>query len=184
MLDGARSPETQIRNPSWDALVGAYWKPAYRHLRAKWHLEPEDAADVVQSFFLRALEKGFFHDFDPARARFRTFLRVCLDRHTSSEAKARSRIKRGGDAALVSLPFDVAEAELASHRSVVPDEEFEREWRRSLFTSAVAALRAQCEQTGKETCFTVFERYDLCEDDATADVRRARGGGSGSPPRR
>lgn len=148
-------------------LVGAYWKPAYKHVRLKWRLEPDDAADVVQSFFVRALEKDFFTDFDPARARFRTFFRTCLDRHTANEAKASGRVKRGGEMQLLSLEFDAAEAELseADHGKTGPDDVFDREWRRSLFAAAVATLRAACERTGKGACFTVFERYDLCEGD-------------------
>jgi RNA polymerase sigma-70 factor (ECF subfamily) len=120
---------------------------------------------VVQSFFARAIEKDFFTDFDAARARFRTFFRTCLDRHTMNEAKASGRVKRGGDAHILSLDFDAAETELARAEHVAPDDVFDREWRRSVFSAAVATLRAECDRTGKSVCFAVFERYDLCDDD-------------------
>jgi RNA polymerase sigma factor (sigma-70 family) len=164
-LDGIRSPDDPVRRRSWDVIAAAYWKPAYKHVRLKWRLEPDDAADVVQSFFARAVEKEFFTDFDPTRARFRTFFRTCLDRHTANEAKAAARVKRGGGAQIVSLDFGAAEAELAMAHHETPDDVFDREWRRNLFASAVAALRAECEQTGKIAWFAVFERYDLCDDD-------------------
>ena len=55
-------------------LVTACWKPVFKYVRLKWHATPDDAADLTQGFFLRALEKDFFAGFDPARARFRTYL--------------------------------------------------------------------------------------------------------------
>ena len=164
-LDGIRSPDDPVRRGSWAVLAAAYWKPAYKHLRRKWRLEPDDAADVVQSFFARAIEKDFFTDFDASRARFRTFFRTCLDRHTANEAKAKGRVKRGGDVQIHPLDFDAAEAELAYAGPQAPDDVFDREWRRSVFASAVAALEDECERTGRTAWFTVFERYDLCDDD-------------------
>ena len=164
-LDGIRSSDDPVRRGSWDVIAAAYWKPAYKHLRRKWRLEPDDAADVVQSFFARAIEKDFFTDFDATRARFRTFVRTCLDRHTANEAKAKGRAKRGGDVQILSLDFDRAEAELAQVDPMAPDDVFDREWRRSVFAAAVATLREECDRTGKTACFTVFERYDLAEDE-------------------
>ena len=164
-LDGIRSPDDPLRRTSWDVIAAAYWKPAYKHVRRKWGLEPDDAADVVQSFFARAIEKDFFTDFDATRARFRTFFRTCLDRHTLNEAKAKGRVKRGGDVQILSLDVEAAETELAHADPIAPDDVFDREWRRSLFAAAVASFRAECERTGKSTCFTVFERYDLSDDD-------------------
>ena len=74
----------------------AYWKPVFKYLRLKWHAPAEDAADLTQAFFLRAFEKSFFADFDPRRARFRTYLRTCLDGFVTNARKADTRQKRGG----------------------------------------------------------------------------------------
>lgn len=164
-LNGIRSADDPVRRSSWDVIAATYWKPAYKHLRRKWRLAPDDAADVVQSFFARAIEKDFFTDFDATQARFRTFFRTCLDRHTANEAKANGRVKRGGAVEIVSLDFGAAEAELAHADPIAPDAVFDREWRRSLFAAAVASLRVECDRTGKSACFSVFERYDLCDDD-------------------
>ena len=38
-------------------LIEAYWKPVYKYLRIKWHLDPDEAADLTQDFFTNALEK-------------------------------------------------------------------------------------------------------------------------------
>lgn len=47
--------------------------------------------------------------YDPARARFRTYLRLCLDGFASNARKAERRLKRGGDVTLVPLDFQAAE---------------------------------------------------------------------------
>lgn len=38
-------------------LVEGYWKPAYEYLRIKWRADNEEARDLSQAFFARALEK-------------------------------------------------------------------------------------------------------------------------------
>jgi RNA polymerase sigma factor (sigma-70 family) len=167
VLAGLASEDAGVRQRSFDALVAAYWKPVYKHLRLKWHLPSEDAEDVTQAFFLRAIEKDFFSDYDRSRARFRTFLRVCLDRFLANERAAAGRAKRGGEAQRLSLAFDVAEHELAAAGAVTtPEEVFDREWVRSLFSLAVEALRELCHARGKEVYYRLFERYDLADADA------------------
>jgi DNA-directed RNA polymerase specialized sigma24 family protein len=109
---GARSDDEEERTRSWSALGRTYWKPAYKHLRIKCGLTPEDAEDAVQGFFECALEKAFFDAYEPSRARFRTFFRVCLERFAANEAKARRRQKRGGGA--IHLALDAEEERYAS----------------------------------------------------------------------
>ncbi|MBX3276128.1 MAG: sigma-70 family RNA polymerase sigma factor [Sandaracinaceae bacterium] len=161
-----RSDDAEERRRSWDAVVTAYWRPVYKYVRTRRRASREDAEDLVQAFFARALEKDFFDGYDPERARFRTFLRTCVDRFASNAHKAARRQKRGGGAAALSLDFDGAEDELArvgAATSQSPEDLFDREWRRALFTLAVEALRAECDAKGKPVIFTAFERYDLAE---------------------
>ena len=156
--------EPQGRRRAWDALLAAYWKPAYKHVRLRLHKDREDAADLVQGFFARAFENDFFTGYEPARARFRTFLRTCLDRYVANDDKAQRRLKRGGDVTIVALDFDAAEHELA--RTVSSTEDiFDREWRRTLLELGIEALRDHCQATDREQCFALFERYDLSIDD-------------------
>jgi RNA polymerase sigma factor (sigma-70 family) len=172
VVAGIASTDSHVRRVAFDALVSAYWRPVYKYVRLKWRSDGDDAADLTQEFFSRAFEKGSLARFDPRRARFRTFLRVCLDGFVANERKAAGRIKRGGGLSFVPLDFADAERELAGHARVngeasVPavddDGLFRQEWVRALFTDAVAALRASCEAAGKTTHFAVFERYDLDE---------------------
>ena len=115
VLAAIRSDDGDVRRLAFDALVTAYWKPVFKYVHLKWSAAPDDAADLTQAFFLRAYEKEFFEGFDPARARFRTYLRTCLDGFVANARKAESRLKRGGGVTLVSIDFDEAERELSQH---------------------------------------------------------------------
>lgn len=161
---GAGSDDPAERARSFETLVAAYWKPVYKYIRIRWGRGNEDAKDLTQGFFLKAMQKDFFAAYDPARSRFRTFLRVCLDGYLANEDKAARRIKRGGEAELVPLDFEDAEGELRVAQIPAPDtldRYFDAEWARSLFELALAALRAECERRGKQVAFQLFEAYDV-----------------------
>jgi RNA polymerase sigma factor (sigma-70 family) len=164
VVRGAASPDAAIRGRAFSSLVEAYWKPVYKYVRLKWQASPDEAEDLTQGFFARAFEKEFFRPYDPARARFRTFLRTCLDGFIANERKAAGRLKRGGSAHVVPLDFETAEGELRQHDVAVPadmDEYFEREWARSVLSLAVERLKAHYAGAAREKYFRVFERYDL-----------------------
>jgi len=150
-------------------LVVAYWKPVYKYLRLKWHLAPEAAADATQDFFVSVLEKDLVGRYDPGRARFRTYLRLCLDGFASNQLKADRRLKRGGGVATVPLDFTTAEGELVRIEPSAPadvDELFYREWVRALFDQAVSDLKTQAASRGRQVMFEVFARYDLADSTA------------------
>lgn len=151
------------RRQAWDTLIAAYWKPVYKHLRLAWNVPREDAEDLTQEFFARALEGGVLERFDPDKARFRTYLRVCLDRFASNARKAEGRLKRGGASEHLSLDFPGAERELGHLRAAGADvdEAFRQELIRALFSDAVDVLRERSLAAGKATQFAIFERYDL-----------------------
>jgi RNA polymerase sigma factor (sigma-70 family) len=161
---------------AFGVFVEAYWKPVYKYVRLRWHAASADAEDLTQSFFARAFEKEYLGAFDASRARFRTFLRICVDRFVMNERLAAHRQKRGGMHRF--LPLDVGRAEQELRRSTahVPsdfDTFFEREWMRSVFGRAVAALRKQCMATGRERRFRTFARYDLRSLDGAGPVTYA-----------
>lgn len=168
MVAAIRSDRADVRRSAFDTLATAYWKPVFKYVRLKWHATPEDAADLTQGFFLRAFEKDFFAGFDPSRARFRTFLRTCLDGFVANARKADARLKRGGGVTLIPIDVDEAERELRL-QGPNPVEDFDayfhREWLRGLFASAAARLRAACAARGRADCFAVFEQYDLAGDE-------------------
>jgi RNA polymerase sigma factor (sigma-70 family) len=161
-----KSPEMTERTMALEVLVQLYWKPVYKYLRIRWRKSNEDAKDLTQGFFANAIERNFLGNYDPSRARFRTYLRTCLEGFVGNEEKAAHTQKRGGDALFLSLDFHQAEAEMKQSEPT-PEECFEKEWVRSLFSVALEELRRNCEQTGREKHLLLFEKYDVDRDRET-----------------
>jgi DNA-directed RNA polymerase specialized sigma24 family protein len=96
VVRAAASSDGEARRQAFGDLADGYWRPVYKYLRWRWRADRAEAEDLTQGFFARAYEKRFFDRFDPARARFRTFLRTCLDGYVANERQAAARLKRGG----------------------------------------------------------------------------------------
>jgi len=166
VVERTRSGDAETRRIAFAVIIDAYWKPAYKYLRMKWSLAPEEAADLTQEFFTTTLEKEVVEKYDPGRARFRTYLRLCLDGFASNAKKAEQRLKRGGGVAMVPLDFTTAEGEIKQHEPAVDadvDELFYREWVRVLFERSVADLKRHADAAGRPVMFEVFARYDLID---------------------
>ena len=166
VFERLRSHDESQRELAWQGLVEAYWKPVYKYLRARWRVAPADAEELTQELFARAFEKRFFEAFDPSRARFRTWLRVCVDGLVGHERQAAGRLKRGGGLTLLSLDFTSVEGDvrdLALRDDVDPDAWFQQEFTRELFARAVAALRRDLTEAGRHDQLALFEACDLAE---------------------
>jgi len=180
VLERVRSQDADVRRTAFGDLAEGYWRPSYHYLRLHWRLSPEAAEDAVQAFFATAFEKHYLERFDPEKARFRTFIRVCLDRFVQNQLKADRAEKRGGRTTLLSLDFPDAERELdamASADLADLDRFFHDETIRSLFARTVAALRTALEREGRAIVFRVFELHDLqpARDASYATVATALG---------
>jgi DNA-directed RNA polymerase specialized sigma24 family protein len=170
----ARSKDPDERSRGLEAIATTYWKPIYKYFRLRWGKSNEDAKDLTQEFFTRVIEKEFLKAFDPAKARLRTFLRVCADRFLANDFKASKRLRRGGGVQHVSLDFGAAEAELdltktsfsAAATPQEMDDFMEKEFIRSLFGLAVETFREFCASRGKQVHFQIFEAYDLIDEES------------------
>jgi RNA polymerase sigma factor (sigma-70 family) len=170
VVERTRSGDSETRRVAFASIIEAYWKPAYKHLRMKWSLDPDEAADLTQDFFATALEKEVVEKYDPSRARFRTYLRLCLDGFAANARKAEQRLKRGGAVTIVALDFASAEGEIRQREPAIDadvDEMFYREWVRALLERSVADLKRHAEDAGRPVMFEVFARYDLAGDAET-----------------
>jgi RNA polymerase sigma factor (sigma-70 family) len=166
-LLGALSDDHELRRRSWERIARAYHKPVYGYLRLRWRKDEEEARDIAQSFFARCLEREIVKTYDAGKARFRTFLRACLDRFVIDEGRRARAEKRGGG-----LPFALAigdaEAEIAAAQrgeELDPEACFDAEWVRQVMGLALEALRAHCRDRGKEEHLRVFERYHIESDE-------------------
>jgi len=167
VIERLRTPGDAGRTEAFGDLVAGYWKPVYKYLRVRWRLGPEEAEDVTQALFAEAFENAWFDRFDPEKARFRTFVRLCVDRLVMNAQQAAARIRRGGGQPVLSIDFAGAEHELAIQVPGAPEAEdfFKREFVRALFTRAVRSLRRDCLARGREIHWQLFERYDLGPED-------------------
>jgi RNA polymerase sigma factor (sigma-70 family) len=177
-----KSADPAARARSLDVIAEAYYKPVYKYTRLRWKKSEDEARDITQDFFATAFESGTFARYDPQQARFRTFIRVCLDRFISKHHRARRALKRGGATTVLSFDFEGIERELARTPDAIvasAEDYFDTEWVRHLLGTAIDALRSKCELERKLPHFTVFERLDLCADPENrpsyADVARELG---------
>ena len=177
VIERIRDANPEARREAFGDLVEGYWKPLYKYLRITWRLDSEDARDLTQAFFADAFQKSWLERFEPGKARFRTFVRMCADRFAMNARQSAGRLKRGGGAQTVSLDFDGAEREvLALHRSGQPEPEefFHQEFVRSLFEKTVEELRSEYAASGRAVHFTLFEKYDLVPVEGVSYAQLAR----------
>ena len=165
-IERIRTADPDARRTAFGDLVEGYWKPVYKHLRLTWRLDPDDARDLTQGFFAEAFQKEWLERFEPGKAKFRTFVRVCADRFVMNTRQSAARLKRGGGMQTLSLDFDGAEREVSSRVPASampePDELFHQEFVRALFDRR--CLRAPSPNTtskDRPVHFLLFERYDL-----------------------
>ena len=166
------SVDPAARAAAYDALARTYWRPVYLYVRLRWHRNAEDARDLTQDFFARAFEREYLERYDPAKARFRTFVRTCLDAFLANANQAAGRLKRGAGCTITAVDFAAVDDDLAvsaQNAEADPEDWFHREWIRGLFNDALDALRHRCREAGHPRAFVVFHRYDV--EDAGAAPR-------------
>lgn len=177
-----KSSDPDERARSFEVLAEAYHRPVYKYVRMHWKKNDDEARDLTQDFLTDAIEHDTFARYESDKARFRTFVRLCLDRFIGKQHRSERALKRGGTTRQFSFDFDGIEAELGKQSAVAAEDAeryFEMEWIRALMASAVEALRRECAAKAKTVHFDVFERVDLCPESAVrpsyADVAAALG---------
>jgi len=177
VIERIRSADAGVRREAFGNLVDGYWKPLYKYLRVHWRLSDDDAQELTQAFFSEAFQKEWLAGYEPEKARFRTFVRLCADRFVMNARQAAGRIKRGGAVEMLPLDFPGAEEEMVrSSLTAPPDAEafFHREFVRSLFDRAVSEVRIQYTQAGRHVHLALFERYDIDPSDGVSYATLAR----------
>jgi DNA-directed RNA polymerase specialized sigma24 family protein len=176
VIERIRVEDPDVRREAFGDLVQGYWKPVYKYLRVTWRLDPPDAQDFTQGFFTDAFEKAWLERFEPGKARFRTFVRVCADRFVMNTRQSHARLKRGGGVQRISLDFESAEREMTAQAIGLlpePDAFFHQEFIRALFERAVESVRAEFLSSGRQTHFALFERHDIMAEDGLSYQRLA-----------
>ena len=128
-----------------DELLQIYYPPLQTHLVARFHLNPNDAADILQDFMLsKVLEKNLFALADSKKGKFRSFVyqsleNFCIDRFKHSQGKQKPNI----DFDDISAPGETSSFDVA--------------WVEHLLSQALLQLKEECTSTEWE----VFRRRIL-----------------------
>jgi RNA polymerase sigma factor (sigma-70 family) len=143
-----------VAREALDELCRAYWFPLYAYIRRRSYA-PDRALDLTQDLFVRLLEKDVLAAADPARGRFRTFLRaVCAD-FLANRRDRQNALKRGGGRPIV--PIDSSEAEGRYARELAheltPERIFDRNWALILLGRVLERLREEYHAAGQAATF-------------------------------
>ena len=138
-----------------DQLCGNYWYPLYAVARRRGN-DAHAAEDLVQGFFTRLLEREDIARADPARGRFRGYLRTSFENYIRNEHAARTAIKRGGGRSHVSLDAEQRYA-LEPIDEADPDLLFDRAWAKTLLSGTLAKLRGSYAARGQEELFEALK---------------------------
>jgi RNA polymerase sigma-70 factor (ECF subfamily) len=147
----ASSGEGQAARAALEELCAAYWYPLYAFQRRRGS-DADEAADMVQGFFVALLEKGYVAQANRERGRFRAFLMTALKHFASKEwAKARA-LKRGGGQVHLSLDFEDGERryQLEPAGGVDAERLFERRWALTLLERSLERLAQEHRQTSAD----------------------------------
>lgn len=150
----AGDSDALLARESLSELCQAYWYPLYAYIRRQGY-GPEQAGDLTQDFFARLLEKGLLAEADPARGRFRAFLRtVCLHFLANRRDHDRAQKRGGGRPSLRIDPID-AEGKYARELAdgLTPERIFERSWTLTLLGRVLDQLGREYDEAGKAVTF-------------------------------
>lgn len=164
VIRALNTDDRETRDRARETVAATYWKPVYKYVRLHWDASREDAEDLTQEFFIQAFDRSTLERYDASRARFRTFLRACVDGVVANARRDAARVKRGGAISFVAMDFAGAELELASAAPPADaelEDFFRREWVRAVFEQSLERLRQECRAEGREQHFALFMQYDV-----------------------
>lgn len=135
-------------------LCRAYWYPIYAFVRHRG-FSPEQARDRTQDFFAYVLERDLIARADPARGRFRAFLRTVCARHLADHRERENTAKRGGGRPLLAInPLDAEQRyALEPSHELTAERIFDRTWALTLLDRVVDRLRREYDDAGRSARF-------------------------------
>ena len=132
------------RREAWEQLSRRYQRAIRAYLARA--LGASDVDDHVPEFLLRSLREDWWQRADPARGRFRGFLRMLLDRYVGHE-RERRRLPTVGAEAIEALGDD----------GPGPDVLYDREFAASLAERALARVAGDYARRGQAALFATLQ---------------------------
>lgn len=136
------------------ALCTAYWYPLYAYARRRG-AGAEDAADLVQGFFARWIEKRDLRAVTPEKGRFRSFLLATFQHHLANARDRELASKRGGGRVVLAIDFADGDErfEREPARSLTPEQEFERAWALEVLAAATERVEREYRSSSRGELF-------------------------------
>jgi RNA polymerase sigma-70 factor (ECF subfamily) len=156
----ARDASTHEARAALEILCHTYWYPLYAFVRRQG-VDAETARDVTQAYFSLLLEKGYLDDYDRERGRFRVFLKASMRHFLAKERDKERTWKRGGRTAVISLDDEQIEGRYRYEPvdRLTPEQLYERRWALTVLEQALARLRQERLDAGREAEFQRLEGF-------------------------
>jgi RNA polymerase sigma-70 factor (ECF subfamily) len=169
----ARAEGTPPAGEALARLCAAYWPPLYAFLRRDGCTR-EEAEDLVQGFFEQFILGDYLRDVSRDKGRFRSFLLACLKHYAANVRREMKTQRRGGSSPHFSLALeDLERCEASLAAQPVDHSVFDRVWAETIMRKAVARLRQDYSDAGKEALFDRLCRWLAAEAKAGDYTREA-----------
>ena len=146
--------DTTGRN-ALDELLTRYWPALKTHLVVKKRIDSNEAEDLVQGFIEnKILERDLISTAESGRGRFRSLLATALDNYVANQMRQRSAAKREPDRA---TSLDQVAYEHSAATRDAPQDAFDVAWAREVLAEILKQMRAECERSGRDDAWSVFQ---------------------------
>lgn len=162
MVAALKDGSDAAREDALNYIAQRDWKPVYLYVRGRAYDE-EQAKDLVQEFFMRALSNDLFAKAEPGKdgkGRFRNFLLGSLKNFLANahrDAHAQKRHPSQGFVAIHEMETESGPV-IVLKDTRTPDEAFHRNWLHELVLKVLRALEMECEINGKQAHFEMFRQ--------------------------
>lgn len=145
----ASGRETTKAREALDALCRAYYEPVRSFIHRWIGVESGGKSydglsdlDLTHSFFVDFLEKGIGNP-SPEKGRFRSYLLGRVKHFLGHMRERNHALKRGENAAIVSIDTDIAEGLVVDNGRFPSDAWFDRDWARATVAAAIEAVKEE-----------------------------------------
>jgi hypothetical protein len=156
----ATHPDNPEGHAALERVLNRYRRPLLAHLVTKFRFNPDEANDLLQSFFhQKILVDGLLRHANPGRGHLRSFLVNALDRFVLTFLRQRRSHRRHPKGDVVPL-HTVCETELPIHLDHA-DPEGELVWAQAVIAGALLDMHTELHRRGRLEIWSVFEQRVL-----------------------
>ncbi len=158
----AGADDTQVRLAALERLLTRYRRPILLEFQSRARCAPLEAEELAHQFFHDCLRRDFLKDIDPARGRFRAFIKGCITNFLRDQHDKFTAQKRGGGLAPVSLD-ETYEDGTPRHdpagENESPHFDLDRAWAREVLELALAELEQECVNARRGPLFVALKPF-------------------------